>query len=244
MTGLQAGFEPSERKPSARTRVRGEGWLAAAAAQSDSDKNRKIPYDLPLNRGGNSRVPEPAPTAVEAEDLGSLLAGAAEGDRAAFAELYQLTGRRLFPIALRLLRQREAAEEALQEAYLTIWRRAGHYSPDRGKPIAWMATIVRNQAIDRLRREKTRGRGTVEWDEAAEAEIAGKSLESDLPYDVSATVRHCVEGLQENYRKVILLAYYQGLTQEELAARLDAPLGTVKSWVRRGLSQLKDCVEQ
>ena len=179
---------------------------------------------------------------ADEERLEDLIASCAGGDRPAFSRLYQLTSGRLFAVTLRIMGQRALAEEVLQEAYLTLWRRAGQYSPERGAPMAWMTTIARNQAIDRLRREKISPRKfkSLDEEEGLLPELAAG--EADLAVEVSVSIRKCVDGLQNNHRKAVLLAYYYGMTHEELAEQLDAPLGTVKSWIRRGLSQLKDCM--
>jgi RNA polymerase sigma-70 factor (ECF subfamily) len=173
---------------------------------------------------------------AELDSLADLLLATARGDRRAFARLYQLSASRLFPIALRILRQRGAAEEALQEGFLSIWRKAGHYRPDRGRALPWMATIVRHCAIDRLRVQSREPPTVTEWGDPAMPEA--------VPDHLARTVRGCLDRLSENYRRCILLVYYYGMTHEELARHLRAPLGTVKSWMRRGLLQLRVCVEQ
>lgn len=185
-----------------------------------------------------------APTIVKADDVGSLLVAVASGDRAAFGELYQVTSRRLFPIVLRIVVQRDLAEDVLQDTYLTIWRKAEQYDENRGPAVGWMAAIARNRAIDRLRRDNSRPREDValdDFEDNVEKLIADEPKENS---GYSATIRKCVDGLQENHRKVILFGYYYGMTHEEMASHFDAPLGTIKSWVRRGLHQLKECCEQ
>ncbi len=184
------------------------------------------------------------PDVAQVDPLTELLVQTGQGDRLAFGQVYQLSASRLFPIALRLLRQREAAEEVLQEGFVLIWRKAAQYQPDRGAPLAWMARIVRNCAIDHLRAKNREPRCVSAWDDEGsngqDPALVGDSL-SDLPDE---SLRSCLTKLQENQRKSILLAYFYGMTHEELAARLDSPLGTVKSWVRRGLLQLRDCLER
>ncbi len=175
------------------------------------------------------------PNVAEMDPLGSLLVAAAHGDRRAFQRLYQISSPRLFAVSVRILHRRDLAEEALQDAFVTIWQRAAQYRPERGTPMSWMGAVVRNRAIDLLRR--------------GGKELTG--LTQDLPdrpepatTDLAEGVRGCLEGLQESPRQAILLAYYYGMTHAELSDRLQAPLGTVKSWVRRGLLQIKDCLEQ
>ncbi|MEM7222118.1 MAG: sigma-70 family RNA polymerase sigma factor [Pseudomonadota bacterium] len=182
-------------------------------------------------------------TLADIDPLGKLLAEAALGDRQAFARIYQLSANRLLPIALRIVGRREAAEDVLQEAYLAIWRRAAQYSPERGQPLAWMSVIVRHRAIDYLRRHAKGPHSPLEWNEATEAE-AGPLLGAEaLPEHLSASVRACLGRLKTEQQKAICLAFYYGMTHEELALQLAAPLGTVKSWVRRGLLQMKECLE-
>lgn len=180
---------------------------------------------------------------AEHDPLDELLRATGRGDRQAFARAYQLSASRLYPIALRLMRRREVAEEVLQEAYVLIWRKAAQFNPDRGKPIAWMATILRNRAIDRLRSESSEPRDPAQWDEAAEALTDPVARAPAVSVQDAIAIRSCLEGLQEKQRISILFAYYYGMTHEELSSRLEAPLGTVKSWVRRGLVQLKECLE-
>ncbi len=179
---------------------------------------------------------EPQPVA-EIDSLGPLLQATAEGDKEAFARLYQLSSGRLFAIALRVTRSRDIAEDVLQDAFVTIWRKAGQYYPDRGAPMAWMTTIVRSRAIDALRRRPA---------EAPEPEVEKAPVDQEAAWinTGSLEMRGCLDKLPENHRKALLLAYYYGLTHVELAEELNAPLGTVKSWVRRGLLQLKECVDQ
>lgn len=181
--------------------------------------------------------------AAEVETLEQLLGATGSGDRQAFARLYELTAARLYPVALKIMRRREAADEILQEAFVLMWRKAGQYRPDRGQPLAWMTTVVRNCAIDRIRSETREPSTGVQWDESLETLFDSSLAAPEVPDYLAATLRSCLERLPESQRKAILLAYYYGLTHEELAARLDSPLGTVKSWVRRGLLQLRDCLE-
>ncbi len=175
--------------------------------------------------------------------LTELIAATARGDRPAFAALYAATSPQLFAVALRIMRRRDRAEEVLQDAFVSIWKRARDYDAAKGSALTWMASIVRHRAIDMLRRE----RATVGLDDAPGAEAWADP--GPDPFEATATnaearrVRDCLDTLEGKQREAILLAYYEGLTQEELAGRLAAPLGTVKSWVRRGLLRLKDCLE-
>ncbi|MBI3452588.1 MAG: sigma-70 family RNA polymerase sigma factor [Rhodospirillales bacterium] len=188
--------------------------------------------------------PAPAMDTSGPDRLTDLIAAAASGDRRAFADLYRATGAKLFGLALRILRRRDWAEEVLQEAFVNIWRHAGAYRPERGAPFAWLATIVRNRALDRLRRE----RPVVPLDDAPGRESwadPGKNpLDLALASAEARRLKACLDELDGPQRESIVLAYYEGRTHEELAARFAAPLGTVKSWIRRGLIRIKGCLER
>ena len=198
------------------------------------------------NKNGGMRGKAVAVTTASAETdaLASLLAAAATGDRGAFAEVYRATSARFFGIALSLLRRRGQAEEVLQEAYLTIWRKAALYQADKGSAEAWMAAIVRHRAIDRLRAGRRNPVDLAAPDDVDDS-TAGLPF-GQIPADsaLDESVRQCLARLGDNQRKAILLAFYHGMTHEELAVQLDAPLGTVKSWVRRGLMQMKELLEE
>ncbi|HSE73824.1 MAG TPA: sigma-70 family RNA polymerase sigma factor [Dongiaceae bacterium] len=163
------------------------------------------------------------------------------GDREAFSGLYRLTSPQLFGLALRILRRRDWAEEAVQECFVTIWRRAGDYRPDLGPAMPWITVILRNKCLDRLRREKPLQ--PIEDPAADRADEGPSPLEGAMAADDARRLKGCVDQLEEDQRTSIRLAYYEGLTHEQLAARLGAPLGTVKSWIRRGLQRLKRCLE-
>lgn len=177
------------------------------------------------------------------QPLSSLLVAAGGGDREAFRGVYDATAAHLLGLALRILRRRDAAEDTLQEAFVSIWQRAGDYRPERGAPMAWMGTIVRHRALDRLRRE----RATVPLDDVPEREAwADPGPAPDAATEAAQDARRltaCLDELAPNPRTAIVLAYREGLTHEEIAARLPAPLGTVKTWIRRGLAQLRTCLD-
>ena len=177
-------------------------------------------------------------------ELARLLIAAGGGDRQAFRGVYDATAAHLFGLALRILRRRDAAEETLQEAFVSIWQHAGDYRPERGAPLAWMGTIVRHRALDRLRRE----RATVPLDDVPEREAwPDPGPTPDVATAAAQDARRlaaCLDELAPNPRAAIVLAYRQGLTHEEIAARLSAPLGTVKTWIRRSLGQLRMCLDR
>ncbi|MES2497881.1 MAG: sigma-70 family RNA polymerase sigma factor [Pseudomonadota bacterium] len=175
---------------------------------------------------------------MSTEDLPDLLLAVAQGDRAAFARFYQRTSAKLFGIVLRILPERSFAEDAMQEAYAKIWRNAAGYDAQRGSPITWAATIARNVAIDLRRRERPAGRTRVEdFDFNALSDPSGASAEQ------LAALRICLDRLDPEQRALILAAYLNGESREELSERLGHPTGTIKSWLHRGLARLKGCLD-
>jgi len=182
---------------------------------------------------------------LPAEELANLLARCALGDRHSFEQLYQASSAQLFGLILRIVKNQDIAAEILQESYVKIWNRAGDYRTDKAQPMTWMGTVARNQAIDTLRRSTNQvlpGEPVEQlyWlaDEGPEPdEIAHRDRQSDA-------LKACLEQLEGLQKKALLLAYFRGMTHEELALHLEKPLGTVKSWLRRGLQRLKHCLEQ
>jgi RNA polymerase sigma-70 factor, ECF subfamily len=181
----------------------------------------------------------------------ALLVAVAGGDRAALGELYRQTSPRLFAVAVRLMRRHDLAEEVLHDAYMRAWARAGSYAPERGSAEAWLVTLVRHTAFDRLRRQ---GRevplgdadgtgGGEDGGPAAGAGDDGMVEQLALTADGQALAR-CLGQLEVEQRRCILLAYWHGYSHEELARLLGRPLGTVKSWVRRSLLRLRTCLER
>jgi RNA polymerase sigma-70 factor (ECF subfamily) len=185
----------------------------------------------------------PSGSDEEVERLRAALKAVAEGDRAALQVVYQRTSAKLFGICLRILSDRMEAEDALQEVYVSLWRRASSYDPARSSPITWLATFARNRAIDRLR-SSSRARHTDDLDEvggvADERPGALEVMESDQERQ---RLFGCMEQLEERQRVAIRSAFFGGLTYAQLAERAGTPLGTMKSWIRRGLGQLKGCLE-
>jgi RNA polymerase sigma factor (sigma-70 family) len=162
-------------------------------------------------------------------------------DRAAFREVYELTSAKLFGICLRICEERQAAEDVLHEVYLIIWRRAGAYQPDRGSPISWLAAIARNRAIDWRRANPLRTR-PLEVVDAAVADPALLASDTMLADEDARRLHDCLGALDAAQQSAIRTAFFEGLTYPELAARWTVPLGTIKSRVRRGLAQLKECL--
>ena len=187
-----------------------------------------------------------APTTDRSTRLAELLARTALSDQAAYAELYRLTASHLYAVALRILREPSAAEDMLQEAYVSVWHHAGSYNVAKAKPQTWLSSIVRNRCLDQLRRREpdtvTMTRDEDEGEMQFEAP-GPTAVEMLLAGAEANSVRTCVDGLEGGQKQAIALAFYQGLSHAELADHLQQPLGTVKSWVRRGLERLKKCLE-
>ena len=184
--------------------------------------------------------------ALSREALSDLLARCALNDHGAFERLYQHTSPQLFGLVLRIVREEQLARDVLQDGYVKIWNNAGDYRPEKGSPVTWMGSIMRNRAIDLLRRRRSNPVVAVEQDE-----IGAFADERALPPDLAvagdqnrSALLACMDQLTESQKQAIGLAYYRGLTHEELAQHLDTPLGTVKSWLRRGLLKLRDCLER
>lgn len=175
--------------------------------------------------------------------LEQLIAQCAAGDAAALQALYQNTAAQLFGVLKRILVRRDLAEEALQDVYVSIWRNAKDYRPTKGAVLTWMTSIARYRAIDikRSRRREVHFADPVEYvsedvDPAADlANVAG--LEADV-----VRLRNCLGQLGAMQRNAVCLAYLNGLSHDEVSVALGSPLGTVKSWVRRGLESLKGCL--
>lgn len=184
----------------------------------------------------------PDSTSDLAPPLTELLADCARGREPAFARLYRLCSPKLYTVALRLLRREDLAQEVLQESFVRIWRHAGEFEAHKASPMTWMITIVRNCALDLIRRPRLEETADEEMMESIEADLPGP-LEEAIRGSEAKALKDCLEALDRNQQRSILLAFFEGLTHSELATRLCQPLGTVKSWVRRGLERLRDCLE-
>jgi RNA polymerase sigma-70 factor (ECF subfamily) len=178
---------------------------------------------------------------IETVLVNDLLSKVANGDRSAFRALYAKAGPKLYAICLRMMRTRDQADDVYQEAFVKVWERSWQFDPAKGEGLAWLVTLTRHCALDRLRRVP-RNHVTIDDVVTHEIDVAAASA---LPAGLAETqgLRRCLEGLRDDYRNAVILAYMNGLTHEELAERLEKPLGTVKSWVKRGLEQLKDCMQ-
>jgi RNA polymerase sigma-70 factor (ECF subfamily) len=181
-------------------------------------------------------------TSVCPERLARLLAATATKDQIAFAELYDLTRRKLFGIALMVLRRRDLAEDVTQEAFIRIWRNAASFDPARGMPITWMATIVRNLAIDVKRSPAAEPTDDAEL---AVIPFTGRSALEELEAsDNHRRLRNGMKTLDPMKRKLVIAAYLNGESREELSARFGAPVNTIKTWLRRAVLDIRAAIEE
>ncbi len=193
--------------------------------------------------GNHQNLPMPA----HPDDLLiDLLDRVARRDEAALKTLYEQTASKLYGLALRVVGQRDRAEDALQETYLQVWRTAGDYRASLSPPMAWLGLIVRSRALDLLRRHSAeRSHLTDPLDDTLADTLAGDApnpLDTHLASEQAWALHQCINRLESRQREVVSLAYLRDLSHGELAERLKLPLGTVKTWIRRGLDQLRTCM--
>jgi len=171
----------------------------------------------------------------------STLERMAGGDHEALAELYDRHARVIFSLALRILRDQRDAEEVVQDVFAQAWRQSGRYSTERGSVIAWLMTLTRSRALDRLRGRRARPDASADSEPTVAIPDGAAPADEQLSTAVQAgQVRAAVEGLPLVQRLAIELAFYEGLTHSEIADRLEQPLGTVKTRIRQGLLRLRD----
>jgi RNA polymerase sigma-70 factor (ECF subfamily) len=180
---------------------------------------------------------------AERDELNQLLQLAGRNDQKAFAELYKRTSSKLFGVCLRMLRDRGEAEEVLQETYTTVWRRAGSFDASRASAITWLITLSRNKAIDRLRqhREELLDDPSKLDETVDEQPTPAAGAETSQEYQ---RLQHCLDELDPQQQSSVREAFFTGATYNELATRCKVPLGTMKSWIRRSLMQLRTCLDQ
>jgi RNA polymerase sigma-70 factor (ECF subfamily) len=175
------------------------------------------------------------------DDLSNLLSRIATRDAAAFAALYKQTNAKLYGVVARILTRGDAAADALQEVYVRIWEKAGEFDPLKGSPLAWMATIARNRALDEVRRVRP-----VSLEDQPEGfEPAAEEIDPLAARERSeglTALVDCLKALDEEKRAIVLLAYYRGSSREALAKRFGRPVPTIKTWLHRSLAQLRDCL--
>ena len=178
----------------------------------------------------------------------ALLDRIAQHDHAALKSLYELCATKLYGLALRVVTHRDWAEDVLQESFLTIWRSAGDYRASLSPPMAWLGLVVRSRGLDMLRRRTAdRSHLTQELDEVLADTLEGDStcpLDTAQASEQAWALHQCLVQLDKRQREVVSLAYVRDLSHSELATQLQIPLGTVKTWIRRGLDQLRTCMSR
>lgn len=196
----------------------------------------------------------PVDRSARSLQLQALLSRTALGDRAAFEALYRDTSAYLLGVIVRIVGDRETAEDLLQDVFVSIWRAAGGFDAQRSQPLTWLTCLARNRAIDGLRRRRAdpvvpvSGLGRPEDDDDGPDLLQSAADDSAGPLELMAraaeaqSVQHCLQQLTHEQRQCLSLAYYSGMTHAETAAHLAQPLGTVKSWVRRALMSMRDCL--
>ena len=174
--------------------------------------------------------------------LNDALGDIAEGDRDALHTVYEATSGKVFGTIIRIVRDRARAEDLLQDVYLTVWQRAGRFDPDKGSATTWLCTIARNTALNELRRgDRDRKLTDDPFPEVGVKDIVPADEWLCNVEDCEALAR-CLKELDEKQRSSILLAFFDGFTHSELAQRMETPIGTIKSWIRRGLADLRGCL--
>lgn len=175
-------------------------------------------------------------------DIEAMIARVALGDRAAFARLYEATSAKLFGVCLRVLNDRPDAEEALQEVYVRVWRHAGRYRSNGLSPMTWLIAIARNHAVDRVRARRGGGQG---MDTASDLPDAGPGPEAlAIASSDRARIVACMAELPPDRAEAVRRVYLEGDTYRDLAARLDVPVNTVRTWLRRSLRRLRECLSR
>jgi len=180
---------------------------------------------------------------IEPDQLRAWLAAAGRQDAAAFRALYDAAAPKLFGFALRILRKRELAEEALQEGFVSIWHAAPNYQAGLAAPLTWMAAIVRNKALDILRRTDDTLELDVTMDALLRDDASTPAEASEMSSDARA-LASCMSRLENLHRLAIGLAFFHDLSHTEVAQRMSLPVGTIKTWIRRGMEKLKLCLSQ
>jgi RNA polymerase sigma-70 factor (ECF subfamily) len=179
---------------------------------------------------------------MERARLTQSLRKVAQGDRAALREVYQRTSAKLFGVCIRILNDRQEAEDVLQDVYLMVWRRAESFDPAKASPITWLVSVARNRSIDRLRAGG--GRSLADIDEAMGIPDAGP----DPAAQTLANAEHsrlagCIEALDPKHAAALRTAFFEGLTYEALAKLAGVPVGVMKGWIRRSLTSLHSCLD-
>jgi RNA polymerase sigma-70 factor (ECF subfamily) len=177
--------------------------------------------------------------AAGADGAAELLRRCAGGDRAAFSRLYEGWGARLHGVALRITRDRALAADATHDAFVQVWQRADRFDASRGNPEAWLVSLVRYRALDLVRR---RGREAPGYEPPEQEDESPSALARLVTRTEGAALHRCLEQIAADRRRLVTLAFVDGLSHSDLSAHLGVPLGTVKSWIRRSLMSLKECL--
>ncbi len=175
-------------------------------------------------------------------ELAAIVRAIAGGDRSAMAQLYQRTSSKLFGICLRLLGSEAEAEDVLQDVYVTVWRKADRFDAAKASPITWLSVLARNRSIDRLRQRRVRFEDLDAANDIADPDPSAFDLAA-IAQD-RGRLSDCLDELDERPRQMIRAAFVDGATYSELAKTESVPLGTMKSWIRRGLKNLRGCLER
>jgi RNA polymerase sigma-70 factor, ECF subfamily len=182
----------------------------------------------------------PASRQETRQDLADALSRMAHGDKSAFAAVYATTCVKLYGVIVRILGRRELAQEVLQDVYVRVWQRAGNFDPTLGSPITWMVAIARNRALDEAKRKTMRS--LEDMPELLELPDADDPLASLERNEERRRLQACLDRLEPQRKQILRMAYHYGMTREEIARRVQRPAATVKTWLRRSLAQLKDCL--
>lgn len=180
---------------------------------------------------------------INDQRLEVLISACAVGAESAFEQLYKLTSSQLFGVLKRILRTDALAEEALQDTYIKIWNHADRYEGEKSAPRTWLVSIARNHAIDLLRKRRSREDVELNLDSASMDAMPEHEQPMDQQHESSQLLDLCLEQLSEPARECVVRAYCEGFSQEELSERLQRPVGTIKSWIRRSLISLKECLD-
>jgi RNA polymerase sigma-70 factor (ECF subfamily) len=180
--------------------------------------------------------------AATSQDIANLIMRVALRDRAAFRTLYERTSAKLFGVTLRILRDRAEAEEALQDVFIKVWQRADRYVAGQTSPISWLVAVARNHCLDIIRARKPRSESI---DEALEVADTLPDPESNaVASGEAARIEACLQQLEADRAEAVKCAYLDGFSYEELATRFNVPLNTMRTWLRRSLLRLRDCLTQ
>ena len=178
----------------------------------------------------------------------ALLAKIVKGDQQAFSQLYDHSSTLLYTLAFRIVGNREEADELLQDVYLEVWRKVARYDIGRGSPLAWLITLTRSRAIDRLRTRSSKGKTEMPPMDATMSsrvpDLGPSPYETQADQELRMAIGAAMTGLPQGQQQAIELAYYEGLSHQEIAARLNQPLGTVKTRIKLGLAKLRETLKQ